>query len=35
LGESQPQGARFPAPRIHQAYVEKAMQSGINSSDRL
>src|ERR1700693_375044 len=35
LGKSQPQGARFPAPRLHQAYVEKAMQSRINSSDRL
>ena len=35
IGKSQPQGARFPAPRLHQAYVEKAMQSRINSSDRL
>jgi site-specific DNA recombinase len=35
LGKSQLQGARFPAPRLHQAHVEKTMQSRINSSDRL
>src|SRR5271170_6238885 len=35
LGKSQPEGARFPAPRLHQAHVEKTMQSHINSSDRL
>ena len=29
LGKSQPQSARFPAPRLHQAHVEKAMQSRI------
>ncbi len=31
LGKSQPQSARFPAPRLHQAHVEKAMQSRITS----
>jgi hypothetical protein len=35
LGKSQPQGACFPAPRLHQAHVEKAMQSRVNSPDRL
>ncbi len=35
LAKSQPQGARFAAPRLHQAYVEKAMQSRVNSPDRL
>ena len=35
LGKSQPQGARFPAPRLHPTHAEKAMQSRINSPDRL
>ena len=35
LGKSEPEGARIPAPRIHQANVEKAMQSRMMFSDRL
>ena len=35
LEKSQQQGARFPASRLHQAHVEKAMQSRVNSPDRL
>src|SRR5450756_1654030 len=35
LGKSQSQGARVSASRLHQAHVEKAMQSRMISSDRL
>ena len=33
LGKSQSKGARVPAPRLHQAHVEKAMQSRMISPD--
>jgi hypothetical protein len=35
LGKSEPEGARIPAPRIHQVHVEKAMQSRMMFADRL
>jgi hypothetical protein len=35
LGKSQSQGARVSASRLHQAHVEKAMQSRMISPDRL
>jgi site-specific DNA recombinase len=35
LGKSQSKGARVPASRVHQAHVEKAMQSRMISPDRL
>src|ERR1035437_9288440 len=35
LGKSQSQGARVSASRLHQAHVEKAMQSRMVSPDRL
>ena len=35
LREPQSEGARIPAPRIHQIYVEKIMQSLMISPDRL
>jgi transposase len=34
-GKSQPQGARVPASRIHQAHLEKTMQSRMISPDSL
>jgi len=35
LGKSQSQGARVSASRLHQAHVEKAMQSRMIFPDRL
>src|SRR5262249_38755348 len=35
LGMPQSQGARLLAPRLHSPHAEKAMQSGLNSPDRL
>ena len=35
LGKSQSKGARVPASRLHQAHVEKTMQSRMISPDRL
>jgi hypothetical protein len=35
LGVPQPQGARVLAPRIDSPHAQKAMQSSLNSSDRL
>src|SRR5664279_2018121 len=35
LGKSKSKGARVPASRIHQAHVEKTMQSRMISPDRL
>jgi len=35
LGEPQSKGARILAPRLHQAHVEKAMQSNMIFPDRL
>jgi hypothetical protein len=34
LGKSKSKGARVPASRVHQAYVEKTMQSRMISPDR-
>ena len=35
LGKSQSKGTRVPASRVHQAHVEKTMQSNLISPDRL
>ena len=35
LGVLEPKGPRLPTPRLHQANDEEAMQSSMNSSDRL